>query len=109
MTVKKKGCTSTTTLAVNLVDNHVGIDDIEIGDVQVRISPNPSRDVLNVQIHSSNGSEVVWDIYSIQGKPVQSGNMTVRSKIDVSEIDKGVYFIRFSDGQSIQTKRFIIQ
>lgn len=109
LTVKNKGCTSSTTLALNLIDTHIGIENIEVGDVKAQISPNPTSDVLNVQIRSSNLSEVTWDIFSIQGRQLLSGSMTIKTKIDVKEIGKGVYFIRFNDGQSIQTKRFIIQ
>ena len=72
------------------------------------ISPNPATTILNIQLSKSltNGNITVFDILGKQIliKEFNSNNLT---KLNVSNLSKGMYLVKVSSGENIQTKRFI--
>lgn len=106
--IDANGCSDTITL---IVENLVGLTNIEIL-TSLKIYPNPSNGILNVDIHLSEVSEVELRIYSITGKMVFSeqvgGVKEVNRNLDLSSLKEGLYFARILvDAQSI-TKRIIL-
>lgn len=78
-----------------------------------RISPNPAKDVLNIQssekINKTSNSEVV--IYNLNGNIVQKHMINDPQKIqlNVSELKHGNYILKiFSNDRVIETKNIII-
>jgi len=62
----------------------------------VRIAPNPSRDIIQVSINNfSNAVDFTFDIISLSGQVIRYGSLNdVNTVIDVESINSGAYYIR---------------
>lgn len=105
--------------------NHIFIDDINIGDLNLTIAdlespsvisvyPNPSSDMLTVTLNvSDTGSELI--LIDSQGKeakrlPHALPSGKVGATIDVSDLGAGVYFLQLINSQTgeLNTEKLII-
>jgi hypothetical protein len=69
------------------------------------VFPNPVKDILNIQYNSREKISV--EIYNVLGSKVRSFiQETLNSSIDVSDLDKGMYFIRVKERNTITTRTF---
>ncbi|MFT5891223.1 MAG: hypothetical protein ACI9Y7_001324 [Dokdonia sp.] len=75
---------------------------------EIKIYPNPSKDLLYVQI-PTNIDVLEINIRNIQGKTVLQPFKRDSNQIDVSHLASGVYFITVSTSRQAITKRIIIQ
>ena len=73
------------------------------------ISPNPATTKLNVHLPASyKQAEVI--VYDVLGKQVYKTDLTIlRSSINVSKWNSGVYLVKITSGEVSQTKRFVKQ
>ncbi|BAO76987.1 endonuclease [Winogradskyella sp. PG-2] len=78
--------------------------DYEIDETDtVKLYPNPVNSILNIEL---DNDYVSYSIYNMIGKEILKGNLTNR-KLNVNQLNSGVYIIKFSDGENIITERFI--
>ncbi|NNK41012.1 MAG: T9SS type A sorting domain-containing protein, partial [Winogradskyella sp.] len=71
------------------------------------ISPNPSRNKLNVKLSSYNES-LKLEVFDVLGKKIHMGKVTnLETTVNVSNWKSGVYLVRISNDNVSQTKRFI--
>ncbi len=79
----------------------------------ISIYPNPSTGKINLSIASSGLSKNYnLAVYNIFGQNVYSksnSEIVSVSEIDLSNLAKGVYFIRVSDGTAVYTRKVLIQ
>ena len=79
---------------------------LSIGDnaleLDVFIYPNPTDDYLFIE---GSKNPIAVSIYNLLGAEVITKSAT--NKINVSELSKGVYIIRISDGVNQTDKKFI--
>jgi Metallo-peptidase family M12B Reprolysin-like/GEVED domain/Bacterial surface protein, Ig-like domain/MAM domain, meprin/A5/mu/Secretion system C-terminal sorting domain/Fibronectin type III domain len=76
----------------------------ETSELDINLYPNPVKgDILNVELPELQ--KFNYRVIDLLGKTVISG--TSEGKINVSELDGGVYFIEVNDGDEIITKKFI--
>jgi len=69
---------------------------------QIQVYPNPVKDVLNIK--SESAIQQV-EIFSVDGKKLKETN---QNRIDVSQLPKGVYFIKtMNDKGNVETQKFI--
>lgn len=69
---------------------------------QIAMYPNPVEDYLNIQIRGNLSVDI--SIYDITGKKVYASN-NVSSIVDISDLNSGLYLIKFvSDERSITRK-----
>jgi surface protein len=98
---------------LSLIDNNgwtindAGLDCSTVGIIDetklnVSIYPNPVSNILNIEGSNNKLEAVVFDML---GKEVIQQNIT--DKIDISYLEKGVYFIKFSDGLKVSTHKII--
>ncbi|WP_412559658.1 immunoglobulin-like domain-containing protein [Winogradskyella sp. MIT101101] len=80
------------------------LDSPELSEFDIKVYPNPVKgSILNVEVPSLEMFK--YRIVDILGKTIVSG--TSQGKIDVSELDGGMYFIEVNDGDELITKKFI--
>ena len=73
------------------------------------ISPNPSKDKLNIKLPSAN-EDLKLEVFDLLGKLIYKGEITqLESSINVFSWRSGVYLVRVSNNKTSQTKRFIKQ
>jgi len=92
--------------ASTFVENEAECEALSIGDntleLDVFIYPNPIDNYLFIE---GNKNPIAVSIYNLLGAEVIAKSAT--DKINVSELSKGVYIIRISDGINQTDKKFI--
>lgn len=97
------------TLVFTPGDISIGVDELNL-ESQVQISPNPIADnILIVTLADWSKENITLNIFDTLGKLVQSDRVRgSRVSMDVSELQKGIYFAQLQDTKgNIVTKRFI--
>ena len=74
------------------------------------ISPNPSNAIINIQLERSP-SNLTVEVFDILGKQIIIQNLknTNTTQVDISNWNNGVYLIKISNDDKIETKRFVKQ
>lgn len=78
-------------------------NDVSENKAGFTIYPNPVIDVLNVKISSENAT---YSIINLLGQTILKGNVTQQG-IDVSNLNNGIYIIDITDGEEINSQKFI--
>ncbi|GGZ87405.1 T9SS type A sorting domain-containing protein [Algibacter mikhailovii] len=91
--------------------NVLGIENFNELPKVFKLFPNPVKEDVNIQILKPI-SEADVSFYDVQGRFVYGISKVVPNqnmKIELpNSIKNGIYFIRISDGQEVQTTRFIL-
>ena len=102
--------------SINLVvDPCTGIPTPELSSADIRIFPNPSRGLFQIDISGLENTDYDLSIYNSIGSKVfgdkvnYSGQSKKSWKIDLSTYSKGIYFVRLQSKGQIKVKRIIIQ
>ena len=79
-----------------------------------QIFPNPASDKINFQFYNTSSQHLTIEISTLEGRSLLSAvyNLTSGSDlrtIDVSELPRGVYLLRFTDEGETVTKKVVIQ
>jgi pimeloyl-ACP methyl ester carboxylesterase len=89
---------------------------ISFEDMEVNVYPNPTTELINFEINLPNESEVVSEIFDLNGRRVFQRNHGVlpsslvqQSLILPSEITSGIYFLQIRFNNKSQTVKFLIQ
>jgi aminopeptidase YwaD len=91
-----------TTLAINDFDS----------DFQVSFFPNPTKDSLNINIGTLTEKEYRFSLIDINGKIVLEKNISNPSqleKIDISNINRGIYLAVLNSGNKKITKKVVLE
>lgn len=94
------------------IDGPVGIAEPGKGDLGVRIYPNPSSGIFNLYIDKGTNN-IDISIYDLQGQKVYaekilSKNSSTTKEINLSELSKGIYYIRLTTENVTQVEKIII-
>ncbi|GAB4157210.1 MAG: hypothetical protein Tsb0033_08770 [Winogradskyella sp.] len=86
----------------------LSIADLESNSTEFTISPNPSKNKLNVFLPLNEDMNI--EVFDILGKRVYKGILTqMSSSVNVSNWKSGVYLVRVYNDKISQTKRFVKQ
>ncbi|WP_179008342.1 T9SS type A sorting domain-containing protein [Winogradskyella forsetii] len=78
-------------------------------DESFKISPNPSKNKLNIKLPRSSDN-MTLEVFDVLGKRIHKSTISqLEASIDVSGWKTGVYLVKVSDENESQTKRFIKQ
>jgi hypothetical protein len=88
----------------------VGVDEVKVAQNQVRVNiyPNPAQN--NLMIEAIDGKLIQsMEIYNPNGKQVQQNILlnTNSYKLNVSNYEAGLYFIKIMTKEGIITQRFV--
>ncbi len=90
----------------------MGISNTETDNL-FNIFPNPAKTVVTIKLQESiDGSSNRVKIYDILGKLVSHAQIEFENKVsqlDVSGLNRGIYFIQLNNGQKTSTKKLIIE
>lgn len=85
-------------------NNTLTSENFNLNNLEVKLYPNPVRDILNIEIENDIQS---IEIYNIQGQKVLSSN---QKQINVSDLATGMYMVRIQDiDDNIATKKIVIK
>ena len=82
-----------------------GIEDI-LKNMELSIYPNPSSDVIFIEIPELPGPSVIM-ILDSHGKVVYTSEMQeYKLQLDISSFSPGLYLVRWATGNNVRTSRF---
>lgn len=108
-------CFSTTTLELIVQDcSALGVVEMtdKINNSEFSIFPNPTNNLIELNFSKNINKTIKINIYDIQGKSVFAKTKKVIEKalkLNVSELSKGIYFLKVNDGFSEATKKLIVR
>lgn len=69
--------------------------------------PNPAKERLVVKYQSQSREPISMDIYNVLGSKIKSIQHTgFETEINISDLQKGIYFVRFKEGSKTISKSF---
>lgn len=93
----------TQTITTNIEQNPI------YEEVYINVYPNPANDYIMIDYDEQIFPDPQYQIYSIDGKLCIRGNLKVKEKIDINNLDNGMYLLTMKDNHDvIRTKKFII-
>ncbi len=84
----------------------VDVSDVEESNRQLLIYPNPANNVIYVD---GDISGLTYELLDIRGKKVLGASSLKESRINISSIQSGMYFLTLQKPQGRLVKRIIIQ
>jgi hypothetical protein len=100
--------TSTTSHTITITACGVGIAEHILFDQNIVLYPNPASDKINIE--AANLSSYTYKITNLLGKVVLTEEVNNRAtSIDISGINKGIYFLSVESNGQNATRKIIIQ
>ncbi len=89
-------------------------DDLFNGDALLSIQPNPSNGQFNVVFTNYAKGIYKIEVMNVNGQLVNAENVAVASKfqsksMNLDNLDKGVYFVKVTNGSSVTTQKLVIK
>ena len=93
------------------VRSGLGINQMSL-NFDISIYPNPSTDMINVEINSESNELISYSLSDITGRLIEKGQWSLNSSnsrftLNLSDIIKGVYFLKLSTEEGQSTFRVI--
>jgi hypothetical protein len=102
------GCTGTTTA---FVDQPVGINEMNIGTFSIQ--PNPNNGNFTVNLRGLYNEEYAFEIRNIIGQMIYAETFNGKAvdyvDLNLSESNKGVYFLTISNSKGKRTEKLVIR
>ena len=75
------------------------------------ISPNPTTDYINIQSFDYQTNKTNIEVIDMAGKPILSlqEELTENYRLDVSSLSAGIYLLRLTSGQNVNTFKIVKQ
>ncbi|MES2591064.1 MAG: T9SS type A sorting domain-containing protein [Bacteroidota bacterium] len=111
-TATVNGCSNASTQTIS-VESCAGIDEGLLSQ-NLTLYPNPNSGTFNVAIGSVNFNQLLISIVDIQGKEVYNlmdKNITAdyNKQIDVTNLAKGIYYIKFNTDTEVKIQKLIVE
>lgn len=76
----------------------------------IKIYPNPTKDVLNIRLDSSNEKEITINIENVLGQTIEQLQLNGKTTtLNISDLSNGVYFVRFiKNNKAIVVKKIVV-
>ena len=99
------GCSSQS----NTIHTNVGLNELE-NDNFLKVYPNPSKGVINVELSAANVSNASVKIADITGREIFNEKMNnKRMTINLKDKSKGIYYLLFNDGNKTASRKIVLQ
>ncbi len=90
-----------------------GTNDLKLEDTQVTLFPNPTTEVVNLDLNLNEVSDIVnVQIIDVQGRIMQTASFNnIKDEVitlNVSDLAKGNYFIHVQTDEGFRTKNFVV-
>jgi hypothetical protein len=83
-----------------------------LNNLQIKVFPNPTADLISIQIGDLVKEDYTVDLYEMTGKLVRSTQINKGSTIayfDTQTLYAGTYFVKISNGKAQTTRKVVLQ
>lgn len=87
-----------------------GVSNMRQPDIQCTLAPIPAQDFLYIYVDASSANNIFFQIIDLNGKTVKTMNdlqPSIAYALDIADLPKGTYIIRFEAAGIFTTKKFI--
>lgn len=74
-----------------------------------KLYPNPTNGIVTFESNKLNNQDVTILITDVTGKQMSNFEFVDYNKIDLSNLNAGIYFIRISDGKTSEVSKIVVQ
>jgi len=109
--ISANGVNSQTIIVLQDAKTPVNVSENELNQYNIKVFPNPTNDLVAVQINSVNYENIGVELYDGTGKFIQKTTLYQGSTIaffDTQTLYSGEYFLRISNGKNIVAKKFLL-
>jgi len=100
------------TTAIILKSSTAGINDVEASLADIKLYPNPAKNILNVDLGSKTPVLTDISVYSLVGKLIEAFHYNIDGntalKINTEKFENGLYLLRVKNNGFSGTKRFCV-
>ena len=97
-----------TKLSMPNILNTVNINDYEMANWEVEIYPNPSTNILNVDIKGCENQKIKYTIINYSGKIIKQENKLMKEMtLNIEDLKQGNYYLILEQNNNIISKEFI--
>ncbi len=89
------------------INNDFGLSVVKNQIEGFKMYPNPVSDGV-LYMSSSNNANKQVDIYSISGQQVYRKKLQLQESIDISNLNRGIYFVKIEEEGKIATRKLIV-
>ena len=82
------------------------LDAISENEAEFAIYPNPVNNTLFV---NCGNAEFNYEMFNGMGQKVASGNATGNAQINVTDMTKGIYFLRLTTGTQVRMEKVVVE
>lgn len=75
-------------------------------DLMLSVYPSPASQMITIDLNAQPGKNAGLTIFSIDGRMVKTLTPATRIEADITELQSGIYFVRYSDQDINQVIRF---
>jgi len=104
--VDGNGCSASDTIMVTFT---AGVYDLNGTAMQVKVYPNPASSFITLEMNDYNGAPISVALVDANGKQLREIAFNNLMKIDISNYQAGVYFLRINTGQEVKLVQFIVE
>lgn len=90
-----------------ITDNGLSVKDANDISDNISLYPNPVENEINLKFSGNYGEVLNYSISNISGQSVIKGEKLLNNKIDVTNLQAGIYFVKLNIDNKIGTKKFI--
>ena len=97
-----------TKLSMPNILNTVSINDYEMANWEVEIYPNPSANILNVDVKGCENQKIKYTIINYSGKIIKQENKFMKEiSLNIEDLKQGNYYLILEQNNNIISKEFI--
>ncbi|MEJ6791548.1 MAG: T9SS type A sorting domain-containing protein [Lacinutrix sp.] len=86
----------------NLQNSILSVQENQFGNNDISIYPNPSSKFIIISGINKNES---YKIYNVLGAEINSGIVSNNEKIDIQNLNNGIFFLKFKNGNTIKSMK----
>jgi len=96
------------------INSVVGINENSLSDANIKLSPNPAHDKLNINCNNIMKGKTKFSIYDLEGKNLYNEEINITTisyikVINVNQFKAGIYFLKIENEYGNFNKKFIIE
>jgi hypothetical protein len=87
------------------------VNGVSLNDQQISVFPNPTSDIVNIQVLNPKYESIEYNLLNVVGKRVKSGRLNMsQSEISTTDLNSGIYFLNLrSEGVDLLNEKLIVR